>query len=280
MLTTSDIPDRLQNIPQPPQKLFIKGNLLSELLNRPCVSVVGSRKVSAYGKAVTMKLVTDLARAGVVIVSGLAIGVDGLAHRAALDAGGLTIAVMPCGLDMVYPTSHTALAERILRQGGALISEYPEGIHATRWTFIERNRLVSGLSDAVLITEAGEKSGTLHTARFALDQGREVLAVPGNITSPNSAGANNLLKTGATPVTGSADIFHVLGIRSSGLLTAPTGDTPEEQTILNLIHNGTSDGEELLVLSKLAVPTFSQTITMLEITGKVRALGANKWALQ
>lgn len=278
-LSTSVVPQKLRDIPQPPKELFIVGNSLDDLLCRPCLTVVGSRKISAYGKAITTQLVTDLAKAGVVIVSGLAIGVDGIAHRAALEAGGLTIAVLPCGLQQIHPRSHTQLAQQIIRQGGALVSEYPPDFYAVRWSFVARNRIASGLGDAVLITEAGEKSGTLHTAQFALDQGKEVLAVPGNITSPTSTGTNNLIKIGATPVTGSADIFHALGIQPSAKSSAPKGDSPQEQVILDLLCNGTSDGDELLARSKLEVIQFNQAITMLEITGKVRALGANKWAL-
>lgn len=268
----------LANIPDPPSQLFVLGDSFAELLQRPLVAIVGSRKVSAYGKAVTAKLASELAAEGVVIVSGLAIGVDGVAHQAALDTGGLTLAVMPCSLDRIYPTSHYHLAQRMLQQGGALLSEYPEGSDTYPSNFIGRNRLVSGISSAVLITEASEKSGALHTARFALEQGKDVLAVPGNITSPTSSGTNNLLKTGAALVTSSKDILHILGIKPASR-KAPKGDTPNEQVILDLIYSGMSDGGELLATSKLGASLFGQAITMLEITGKVRALGANQWSL-
>src|SRR5687767_2661656 len=158
-LTSSDFPEVLRHIPQPPKELFVAGGQLSELLKRPLVTVVGSRKVSAYGKTVTTKLAGELARAGVVIVSGLAIGVDAIAHRAALEAGGLTIAVLPGSLDDIYPSSHYQLAMRIIEQGGALLTEYPPGTRTYPGNFIARNRLASGLSQAVLITEAAEKSG-------------------------------------------------------------------------------------------------------------------------
>jgi DNA processing protein len=224
-------------------------------------------------------LVNDLARAGVVIISGLAIGVDVVAHRAALEAGGLTIAVLPCGLDRIYPAAHRNVATQILAQGGALVTEYPEGTITYPVNFIARNRIASGLSQAVLITEAAEKSGTLHTARFALEQGKDVLAVPGNITSPTSSGTNNLLKIGATPVTSSADVFHILGIKPNQQATIPKGGTPQEQTILDLISDGITDGTQLQEQSSLSTPTFNQALTMLEITGKVRSLGANQWSL-
>src|SRR5688572_8235522 len=172
-------PEKLLTLHDAPKQLFVAGADLSEILQRPAVAIVGSRKVTSYGRAVTAQLAGELARAGVVIISGLAIGVDAIAHRAALDNHGLTIAVLPSSLDHIYPASHYALAQEIVDKGGALISEYPEGAAiAYKGNFIARNRIVSGLSDAVLITEAAEKSGTLHTADFALQQGKDVLAVP------------------------------------------------------------------------------------------------------
>jgi DNA processing protein len=279
-VTSSNFPEVLLHIPQPPKVLFVAGKNLSDLLSRPCVTVVGSRKVSAYGKAVTTQLAAELARAGVVVVSGLAIGVDAIAHRAALEAGGLTIAVLPGSLDDIYPSSHYQLAMCILDQGGALVTEYPPGTTTYPGNFIARNRIASGLSHAVLITEAAEKSGTLHTARFALEQGKDVLAVPGNITSRTSSGTNNLIKTGATPVTSVDDIFHVLGIQATAPVRTPRGATPEEQTIINLLAEGENDGATLLFMSRMETSLYNQTMTMLEITGKVRSLGANKWSLQ
>lgn len=195
-LEASDIPERLQQIASPPKRLFVMGTPLGELLALPCVAIVGSRKVSSYGREVTTKLAYDLASRGVVIISGLALGVDGLAHKAALEAGGKTIAVLPSPLEKIYPSSHAQLAKQILDSGGTLVSEYALGTPFNLSTFIARNRLVSGLSNAVLITEAAEQSGSLHTARFALEQGRDVLAVPGSIFSETSRGTNNLLKVG------------------------------------------------------------------------------------
>ena len=279
-LFTSVVPNRLRNIPDPPSRLYVKGVDVNELLSRPCVTIVGSRKVSAYGKAVTAALAGELAKAGVLIISGLAFGVDSVAHRAALDAGGLTLAVLPSPLERIYPAAHSQLAARILAQGGALVSEYPPGEPTYAANFIARNRLVAGLGDAVLITEAAEKSGTLHTTRFALEQGKELLAVPGNITSPTSVGTNNLIKTGATPVTCADDIFHALGIQPPAEKPAPKGATPEEQTVLDLLVAGIADGGELLAQSGLGTAQFNQTLTMLETRGQIRALGSNRWALQ
>lgn len=275
----SAYPSVLANITSPPRQLYTLGASLESLLSRPRVAIVGSRGISAYGRQVTTRLSGELAANGVVIVSGLALGVDAVAHQAALEAGGTTIAVLPGGLDEIYPASNRGLARAMLEQGGALISEYPEGTESFKQNFIARNRLVSGLSDAVLITEAAEKSGSLHTARFALEQGRDVLAVPGNITSPTSVGTNNLIRSGATPITSVDDILYVLGAQK--LPAEPVklvGASPEEQLLLDILYEGITDGHELLVRSELAVEQFNQTLTMLEITGKVKPLGNNQWS--
>lgn len=282
-LSEANYPEKIRALADAPKELYVLGADLGELLARPAVAIVGSRKVSTYGQQVTAKLAGELARAGVVIVSGLAIGVDGIAHRAALEAGGLTIAVLPSGLGHVYPATHYQLAQQIIEKGGALVSEYPEDAKiAYKGNFVARNRIVSGLSNAVLITEAAEKSGTLHTADFALQQGIDVLAVPGNITSPTSGGTNNLIRTGATMITSVDDVFEVLSIQSAGKQQAatPKGDTPAEQLLLDLLFDGTQAGDMLLEASKLGVPRFNQALTMLEIRGVIRPLGNNRWALK
>jgi len=281
-ISSNYIPQRLQDISSKPKLLYssMPAAQLETLLKRKCLAVVGSRKVTAYGRQVTAGLAGKAAEQGVVIISGLALGVDAIAHQAALDAGGTTIAVLPSPLETVYPASHRQLASSILAQGGALISEYPEGTEAYRTNFIARNRLVSGLADAVLITEAAEKSGSLHTANFALDQGKEVLAVPGNITSLTSEGTNNLIKAGARPVTSYKDVLLALGLEEHDASVPVYGRNPEEQAILDLLLQGTSDGEELQKTSHLAIAEFNKTLTMLEISGKIRAIGANQWALR
>jgi DNA processing protein len=249
------------------------------LLARPRVAIVGSRKISAYGKAVTAQFASQLAKQGIVIVSGLAYGVDSIAHRAALEAGGLTIAVLPSSVEEVYPAAHRNLAEEIVRSGGALLSEYPEGTPSYPVNFIERNRIVSGMSSVLLITEAADKSGTMHTARFALEQGKEVLAVPGNITSPTSVGTNNLIKTGAITVTSPEDVLGVLGFKRNTQAARVKGSNGIEQCILDLLTENISDGNELLSHSRLSSSEFNQALTMMEITGKVKALGANQWTI-
>ncbi|HVU59930.1 MAG TPA: DNA-processing protein DprA [Candidatus Saccharimonadales bacterium] len=279
-LQADGMPEALRYIATPPQELYTVGAPLDELLARPRVAIVGSRKVSPYGREVTVRLARELAERGIVIISGLALGVDALAHQAALDAGGLTIAVLPGPLERIYPASHARLARQIVERGGALVTEYPAGTDTFRWNFIARNRLVSGLSQAVLITEAAEKSGSLHTARFALEQGRDVLAVPGSIFSPTSAGTNNLIKMGAAPVTSYTDVLHALGLEEQAAAARqPHGGTPEEQLLLGLLARGIRDGGTLQLESKLDITQFNQSLTMLELTGKIRSLGAGQWTI-
>lgn len=273
------LPAQLSTIHDPPKQLYWSGNSLSPLMKLPRVAIVGSRKVSPYGKEVTIRLANELAKQGVVIVSGLALGVDGLAHRGALEANGRTIAVLPCNLERLYPAMHQRLGKEIAEKGGCLVSEYgADDPFVYKYNFVARNRIISGLSDAVLITEAAEDSGSLHTAEFALQQGREVLVVPGNITSATSKGTNNLLKIGATPVTDVADVLRALNIEPArNTVTKRKGSTAAEQTVLDLIAAGVNQGEALLQQANLPAATFNQTLTMLEINGLVRAGGANTW---
>lgn len=274
-----DYPPQLINIPSPPKVLWASGNL--ELLKAaPKVAVVGSRKVTQYGRTVTERVASELARAGVSIVSGMALGVDAIAHRAAIEAGGETIAVLPSGLTRPYPAAHAGLAKDILAHGGTLLSEYPPDEAPGRQNFIARNRIVSGLSNAVLITEAAAKSGTLHTANFALSQGRAVWAVPGNITSQLSEGTNNLIKSGAQILTLVSDLLDELGVDPRTKTSEVLGNTAAETAILSLIVQGVTDGTRLLAESKLSAADYSQTLSMLEITGRIKPLGADHWSLR
>ncbi len=277
----SSFPGKLKAIPNPPRHLFFVGNI-EPLSKLTVVSVVGSRAVTPYGKQVTGSLVSQLASKGIAIVSGLALGIDALAHQAALEAGGYTAAVLPSPVDEIYPATNRALARRILEQGGALISEYGDNdrSEAFKMRFIERNRLVSGLANALLITEASEKSGTMHTANFALEQGRTVMAVPGNITSPTSTGTNNLIKAGAIPVTDVTDILTALGLDNTHVQLEILAGNPEEEAILAHLKLGVTDGTELLARSELPSQLFNQTLTMLEITGKIKPLGNGHWSLK
>lgn len=274
----SAYPLKLRDIATPPKQLYVLGDL-EPLQHTRVISVVGSRAVTPYGKQITAMLAGDIAQRGLAVVSGLALGVDALAHRAALDAGGYTVAVLANGLDTIQPPTNRELALRILRSGGAIISEYPEETTAQKQNFVARNRIVSGLCDGLLITEASEKSGSLHTANFALEQGKTVMAVPGNITSNTSRGTNNLIKTGAVPVTDAADILFALKLEATTGNVAVLPANAEEAAILDQMKNGMTDINQLQQSSKLTPELFNQTITMLEITGKVRPLGAGHWGL-
>lgn len=278
-LNSSQLPEKLQLIDSPPRQLFYIGKNPLELLKSPAATIVGTRKPSQYGHHVTERLSRELSQKGVVIISGLALGVDSVAHKACLDAGGKTIAILPCGPEGVYPRSHAYIAHRIIEQGGSLVTEYPVGTQPLRQNFIARNRIVSALGDVVIITEAAEKSGTLHTANFALNQGKTVMAVPGPITSSLSKGTNNLIKTGALPITDISDIFYQLGIDNNLSIKEIIASTPEEHIVLTLLQQGVTDGNQLLSNSKLQPSTFNQTLTMLEINGKVKALSNNHWQI-
>jgi DNA processing protein len=203
-------PGRLAGIHDPPPGLFVRGSAPLDLLQRPTVAVVGARACSAYGTQVAAALGRELSAAGALVVSGLARGVDAAAHCGALETG-TTVAVLGCGIDRDYPRAHTDLARRIA-ESGLILSEYPPGVEPAPWRFPARNRIVAGLCDATVVVEARARSGALITADLALDEGRDVLAVPGEITSALSAGSNGLLRLGAVPVTSVADVLEVLGI--------------------------------------------------------------------
>jgi DNA processing protein len=211
ILKNKNIPELLQEIPNPPKKLYIQGKLPSPNLKLLCV--VGSRKCTPYGQEVCKKLVSGLRDHDIVIVSGLALGIDGIAHKTALEVGLKTIAIPGSGLDesFLYPRSHKQLAKQILESGGALISEFEPQFQATQYSFPKRNRIMAGISHAVLVIEAEIKSGTLITSKFATEYNRDVFAVPGSIFSKNSDGPHMLIRLGATPIRTSEDILEALG---------------------------------------------------------------------
>jgi len=273
-----DYPQLLARLHIPPEQLFWLGTHPNELTWKPRVAIVGSRKVTGYGRQVTQQLAGELANEGVVIISGLALGVDSIAHQAAIDAGGLTLAVLPTGLDQIYPPSHLNLARQIVQTGGCLISEYPAGTEAFPSNFIARNRIVSGLADVLLITEAARNSGTMYTAGFALEQGKTVMAVPGNINNPLSEGCNNLIKNGATPVTSVEDVLQVLNIKPVAKTSRVFRGNASEQLLFDLIKQGVCSQDELAETSKLDGPSLSSTLTMLEINGYIRA-DAGNWTI-
>jgi len=269
LLEITSIPKQIYYIGEPPENYL------------PAVSIVGSRKITPYGKEVTYRLAYDLAKQGVAIISGLALGVDGMAHQGALDAGGRTIAVLAGALDEVTPASHRNLAIQILRKHGTILSEYAAGTPSLKQNFIARNRIISALSDMVIITESAESGGSLKTASFALEQNKLVGAIPGNVTSSQSIGTNNLIKSGAVPITSVQDVLDALGVQSKQKAREEVfGDTKEEQVILSIMKEGITELNQIQQSSKLDPVTFSQTFTMLEISGKIRPLGAAHWTLR
>jgi DNA processing protein len=230
----SRFPSLLGAIHDPPPGLFLRGGAGTELLSRPAVAIVGARACSAYGAGVARLLGRELASAGLVVVSGLARGVDGEAHRGALEAagvaggGGATVAVLGCGIDRIYPAAHARLGEEIAGRG-LVVSEYAPGVPPAPWRFPARNRIVAGLAAVTIVVEAREGSGALITADFALEEGREVLAVPGEITSALAAGSNGLLRLGATPLTRAEDVLDLFG------LEAAEPDAPELGPIARVV---------------------------------------------
>lgn len=269
----------ISTIAKCPERFYFNGALPET--RQTTIAIVGTRRPTAYGREVTHKFAFELAQRGIIIISGLALGVDSIAHRATLEAGGKTIAVLANGLDSIYPTSHYGLAKQIVNSGGAIISEYEPDVEARSFQFLERNRIVSGLADAVIVTEAAIRSGTLATVTHALEQGREVFVVPGNITSPLSAGCNNLIKQGAHPITCIEDVLEIVApdlLKSQASL--PLGNNPAESKIIELLQSGIRDGDELQTLSEIDASQFAQTITMMEISGTIRGLGGNQWTLR
>ena len=272
-------PERLMRIHDPPKELYWIGSSLNELLKTPVMTVVGSRKTTPYGRQITEEIVSKLASLGIVIVSGLAFGIDTIAHKSALKAEGKTIAVLPSPLDKIVPVYNQRLAGQIIETGGALISEYDPGSPIYKQYFIARNRIMAALGDALLITEAAEKSGSLHTARFALEQGKTVFVVPGEIYRDTYKGCNNLIKQGATPVTSHHDILSFFGISNKRQQELIKGRNDSEQAIIDLLREGLTDANDILENSNLEVQNFNVSLTMLEIEGKIKPLGGNHWSL-
>ncbi len=255
-----------------PPLLYYKGAL--DCLKRPTLAVVGTRKPTPYGLQITSKLLEPLIRSGVTIVSGLALGIDALAHTAAIDGGGETAAVLGCGLDTIYPATNRRLAERVTRQG-CLISEFRPGTPAYKTNFPRRNRLIAGLSLATLVIEAAGKSGALITAHQSLNDNRDVLAVPGNILSPYSEGTNALLKLGAKVITSADDIFEALGLTSSAAERSNTDGnaTPEEKELLALLGSEALHINELVRRTALDIKSINSRLTVMELNGLVKNVG-------
>ena len=329
----------LSTIALTPKTLYFRGKMPKNMVktnsenpeqnrtNRPkTVAIVGSRHNTRYGEEVAYKLAYELGKKGVVVVSGLAYGIDSIAHRGCLAAGGITVAVLGTRIDDIYPKNHLALAKEIIEKNGTIISEYAPsnaskdplapaeaGFDGTNWvsyedentlsaadnqlapyqkrrvdqrlSFLYRNRLIAGLADIVVIVEAAERSGSLNTATHALEQGKEVFAVPGNITSPYSQGCNKLIKQGALPYTEPRDILELLfpddyvkhhkRMKKQNLI----GDTDVETKVLQAIATGVHSGEQIMQITHLPPEVFNQATTLLEIKGRLRPLGMNHWGL-
>lgn len=271
-------PRVLKEIASPPLVLFVRGRL--QLEDEHAIAIVGTRRPTAYGKDVAAQLSRDLAAHGVTVVSGLARGIDRVAHEAALEAGGRTIAVLGSGIDVVYPPEHARLAERIVEQG-ALVTEFPPGEQPLAKNFPVRNRLISGLSLGVVVVEAPRKSGALITATFAVDQGRTVYAVPGPIFSPMSAGTLQLLRDGATPVGSASDILEDLRLEARQLaldVRAVLPTTAEERTILAHLTPGPCHIDDLAAQVGLGISQVSALLMQMQLKGLVRHLGAQHYA--
>lgn len=286
-ITAPDYPPLLRQISDPPILLYVRGTL--QAADHNALAVVGTRGATEYGKQMTAHIVEPLARYGLTIVSGLAHGIDAAAHQAALRAGGRTIAVLPCGIDRLFPADQSELAKRIAANGG-LISEFPLGTKAERHNFRQRNRVVSGLAHGVLIVEAGEQSGALSTVDYALEQGREIFAVPGNALSPASSGTNMLIRNGATLTTNAADILEVLmpgTARSLPVAPAhphkPAAYKPanaDEARVLRCLQADQAQHiDEIVRRSGLAASQVSAVLTILEVKGIVCQKGAQCYSL-
>lgn len=260
----SGYPPLLLAIHDPPRALFVRGEADLSLLARPAVAVVGARACSPYGGQVARMLGRELAAASLVVVSGLARGVDGEAHRGALEANGVTVAVLGCGIDRDYPAAHVQLARRICERG-LVVSEYEAGVEPAAWRFPARNRIIAGLATATVVVEAREKSGALITADFAIEDNRAVFAVPGEITSGLSAGTNRLIREGAAPLTCVQDVFDELGIEPSR--RAPPALGPAATRVLAGLDDAALTADELGAATGVTAGELAAVLAELELAG-------------
>jgi DNA processing protein len=289
LLSKSDAtyPPLLREAPDSPYILYVRGTY-DWAQSKPFIAIVGSRKYTSYGEQVAYRIGEDLARSGCIVVSGLAYGIDALAHEAALEAGAETIAVMGNGLDdaSLYPRNNVTLAKRIARHG-ALISEYPPGTQANSYTFPMRNRIISGMSLGVVVIEAAEESGSLITARLAIDYNREVFAVPGSIFSPVSIGTNRLIREGAKIVTSVKDILEEFpGLEpsiktdTSAEINVPATLSPEEQKILKCLSHEPLHVDKIIQAATLETAVVNSILSILEIRGFVKNIGGMNYIKQ
>lgn len=284
ILTSEDenFPELLKEIPNAPIILYYKGTF-EEKDNFP-FAIVGTRKNTAQGEIITNRIASELSLNEVTIVSGLALGIDTIAHKAAVKNKKRTIAVLGTGVDekSLYPSSNLSLSKKIIENGGAVISEFPLGAQALRHHFPQRNRIISGLSLGTLVVEAGEKSGALITADYALDQNREVMAIPGNILSSVSHGPNSIIKTGATPITCTEDILEALNLKNIETFTKNIKimpDSPEEKLIYSLLSHEPTHVNSLIRLTNLNISVINSTLTIMEMKGMVKNIGNMSYIL-
>lgn len=277
-----EFPPQLQQIPDPPIALYVKGQM-PKIWNRT-IAIVGTRKPTFYGKNITEKLASQLAQQNIIIVSGMARGVDVLAHRSALTNQATTVAVLGCGVDIVYPPEHKNLYSEIIAKGGAILSEVPPGHTVLKGLFPMRNRIISGLSQGILVTEGAEDSGSLITARFAAEQGREVFAVPGPITSYLSDGPSKLIKNGAKLVTDVYDILEELALSQIPVMMQNKrkimGQNLQEQKIIDLLSQGELYFDEIVKLSNISASDLGAVLSVLEINNLIINMGNGKYSLK
>lgn len=271
-LDHKDYPKSLEQISDPPICLYIRGNAKIFAENDLFFSIVGTRKVTSYGQEVAQQFAGDLSQYGFIIVSGMAIGIDAFAHWAAINSGGKTVAVLGCGVDIIYPNENTKLYHEIIKTGGAVISEFPPGMTVLPGLFVARNRIVSGLSRGVLVVEGAERSGTLITARHAAEQGRDVFAPPSPITSSLSKAPNILIKQGAKMVTSVEDILeeYNIGLKSSQKNNILAGRSDAERAILEILINEPRSADDLSINLKKPVSEILNILSLLEIGGIIK----------
>jgi DNA processing protein len=279
---THNFKSKLDRLTHKVGDLSYMGADLASFDSLPIVAIVGTRKPTPYGKMMTQKLAEDLARAGIVIVSGLALGIDCIAHESTIKAKGLTIAVSPGGLNKIYPVTNRPIAEKIITNHGTIISEYSPNHQPRKVEFLERNRIIAALSDLVIIPEAAAGSGSLNTANHAKIMNIPIAVVPGNVTSPMSSGTNQLLVEGAKAVTSGLDVLKLLGLDASSRQQSLDlmGETPEETIILQKILLGFTDGAELQQETLLSTVDFQTAVTMLEVTGRIAQDSLGNWRLK
>ncbi len=274
-------PAILKEIEQPPPVLYVKGQIKTE--DNRAVAIVGTRKVSAYGRQVTEEIAAYLAQNGFTVVSGLARGVDGIAHQTAIHAGGRTLAVLGCGVEQVYPAEHKKLAEQII-ENGAIISDYAPGTKPDAANFPPRNRIISGLSLATVVVEAGETSGALITATFAVEQGRDVMAIPGSIYAPQSRGTNRLIGQGAFPYTSITSLENLLNLSPKARQVLRKEIKPENEIEVSLLQVMSSSSamhvDELVSASGLGIEKISAALTIMELKGMVNHNGGMIYSLK